>query len=144
GLQQICRYLPKLSLGEYIEWTIENRANSGLPAYSFPTLLNDSVNTNWLKAITRIAPSVNVDASIRGGSGSLRYSLSANVYDQLGIVKATEFRRISTRFNLDYNANEKFTISNSLTLSRTNNQRAVGDDQGNAIIGYALRKAPTI
>lgn len=144
GWQEIGRYLPKLSLGEYIEWTAESRANSGLPAYSFPTLLNDSVNTNWLKEVTRIAPSLNIDASVRGGSANLKYSISANLYDQSGIVKSTEFRRISTRFNLDYNADKKFTIGNSLTLSRTNNARAVGDDQGNAIIGYSLRKAPTI
>ncbi len=144
GRQQIGRYLPKMSLGEYIEFQQETRVNSGTTAYSFPTLLNDSVNTDWLREVTRIAPMTNVDASVRGGSANLKYSISGNYYDQDGIVKNTKFKRLSGRVNIDYDASKKFSIGNSLTISRTINNRAVGDDQGNAIIGYSLRKAPTI
>lgn len=144
GWQKISRVLPSMTQGQYIEFQQETRVNSGLPAYSFPTLLNDSVNTNWLDHVLQTAPMLNVDASVRGGSANLRYSLSGNLYEQEGIVKATKFRRMSMRMNLDYNADKNFTIGNSLTLSRTNNDRAVGDDQGNSLIGVSLRKAPTI
>ncbi|MEM6840848.1 MAG: TonB-dependent receptor [Bacteroidota bacterium] len=74
-------------------------------------------NTNWQELITRDAPINNVDLSIRGNTKNTNYYISANFFDQRGIIDNSGLRRYNFRANLDFNLSEKLTFGTRLNVS---------------------------
>lgn len=78
-----------------------------------------SANTDWLDAIMRTGytQSYNVALSKGTKTGSSRFSI--NYYDNKGIIKESEYERITARLNTSYNLLDgKLLIGENLSLSR--------------------------
>lgn len=126
GLQQ----LPgerKLKLLDAEQW-YEYKGLSGTPKH----------NTDWLDEIFRIAPTMTLDVSTRGGNEKTRYFLSGTYYNQDGIVLGTAFQRYSGRLNLDHKINDKFSIGSSVSLTYSENDRVEGDQTLYGVLPNAI------
>ncbi len=109
---------PKLSVNGYFGWQkashwmkltngpdyarIKNlRAvlSDTLPLYSDPDNLP---TTNWFKEISQTAPIYNFNASVTGGSDKSTYLFSTSYFGQQGIIKTSDYNRITVRMNNEF------------------------------------------
>ncbi len=58
-------------------------------------------NTRWVDEMFRLAPMQQHGISVRGGSKTARYAVSAGYLDQKGILKYSGYRRYNFRSNVD-------------------------------------------
>jgi TonB-linked SusC/RagA family outer membrane protein len=99
----------------------------GFPVDATPnSILNDpgflgNANTDWLKLVLRNGLTQNTDISIRGGGKSSRYYTSLSYTNQTGVVKGTDFKRLSGKINFDNEINSKLRIINNILYGATTN-----------------------
>ncbi|RAJ08176.1 TonB-linked SusC/RagA family outer membrane protein [Chitinophaga skermanii] len=75
--------------------------------------------TDWQDAAFRSGNIQNHQLTISGGSAKTRYLLSGNYFTQEGIIRHTDFNRISLRANIDAQPYERLKISSSITASKS-------------------------
>lgn len=110
---------------------------------NLPFLLTDSLNpafngnTNWQDLFYQTGKIQNADLSLSGGgTGGTTYRFSAGYYDEEGIIKATGFKRYSTRLNLVSRAlKEKLMINPIVAYSRSDRARGNGDNSSPLPLG---------
>ncbi|WP_175550001.1 TonB-dependent receptor [Mariniphaga anaerophila] len=119
GTQQMINYIELLDGQQHAEWANEAYEFVGNPP-SF-TDIENVPNTNWIKAITRDAPVSNVDLSIAGQSPNSKsdYYVSANYFNQEGIIKNSGFNRYSFNSKLNIELSEKVNVGFKLNASRS-------------------------
>jgi TonB-linked SusC/RagA family outer membrane protein len=116
--------------------------NAALP---FPNPDQVAVETLWPTLIFQNnAPISNVDVSVQGGVGNLRYFVSGNSFAQEGITKRNTFYRKSGRANLDFGATERLNVGISVLYARTDRERTGNDNNINGAIGAAFFNPPNI
>lgn len=103
--------------------------------------LTKGINTNWLDAVTRIAPINNYNLSVKGGN-KLRYFSSIGYYDQSGIVVENCVKRFSGRLNLDYSINNRFSVGMRLMMSKISNRRTIADNDYGNVLSSTLLASP--
>lgn len=145
GLQRAWN-LPELLNAEQFA-TLHNEAFASInqdanPEWANPAALGEG--TDWLDAIFRTAPIQNYSLSVSGGNAKLRTRLSANYFNQEGIVISSGFERYSLRANLDYTINDRLTVGASFTptYSVRDDVSDGGTDQN--VLIYAQRVVPTL
>lgn len=74
-------------------------------------------NTNWWDEVTRNAFNQNYNLSIRKGTDKSRSALSLGYLNDQGPLITTEFKRISLRFNQEYDLTNYITVGSNLGLS---------------------------
>lgn len=100
-------------------------------------------DTDWVGLLTdKNAPVMNHDLSIRGGNNKTRFYASFNYFDQDGVIKTNEFKRMGSRLNLDHKVSDKIDLGFAIGLSTTTNNRVPNDAVGNAILMRALEQRP--
>ena len=84
-----------------------------------PAILNEDItgSTDWYEELTRPAIFHNHNISLAGGKNKYRYYFSAGYLDEQGILKGNDYRRLTLRYNHDYNLSSKFKIGNTLGFS---------------------------
>ncbi|MCH7401295.1 SusC/RagA family TonB-linked outer membrane protein [Belliella kenyensis] len=103
---------------------------------------DESVNTNWVREVTRSAPIQNYELSISGGNDKTKYYLSGNYFDQQGTVINSRYSRMSTRFNLDHKVSDRIDISFNSGISRAVQNRIVSDNTLNGPFANSLAASP--
>ena len=79
-----------------------------------------STGTDWMSLITRPnAPLQNYNVTVSGGSDKMMYSTSLSYYDQQGVVKTSDYNKLSYRLNTEINATDKIKIGNSLVFTKS-------------------------
>jgi len=91
-----------------------------------PSSFFGTANTDWIKAVTRTTVSHNAEISVQGGSKSSKYFSSISYNSTPGIVKATDFQRISGKINLENDISPKFRFITNIILGYTNQN--IGDN----------------
>lgn len=97
-----------------------------------------AINTNWIDPIMQAGGMYNVDASISGGTDKIRYLVSANTFDQEGIMKPVSFDRKSFRTNLDFHVSDKLKFSTSLFYSNNRRNRIQNGNNINSALANAF------
>jgi TonB-dependent starch-binding outer membrane protein SusC len=159
GLQQIARPLQFMNAKEFKDLVEEARYNDITAFVKNPSVfgkdfdrslltlplekfnLSNNINTNWVDAITHIAPISNYNFSVKGGN-KLSYYSSLGYYDQSGIIIENGVKRLSGRLNLDYIVNPSLSIGTRLMTSYMKNRRSVGDFDYNNVIANSLLSSP--
>ncbi len=145
--------LPTLTGDEYTSMILEAHFNAGTildpllyPQFSYDPnnpeyYYNYSANTDWIDAVSQNAWAQEYNMSVRGGSAKTQYSFSLGYYDDIGNTVETEFQRLTTRLNLDYNVSQhlKFRADISYTHS---NKLANYELSGNNVRSQAYNKMP--
>ena len=87
-------------------------------------------NTNWFDIVMQDAPLYSADFSVAGSSesGDVNYYVSANYFNQEGIVRTTGIEKYILRSNLDIKLSEKLRAGFRLNFSQF--------DTDNGVIGY--------
>ncbi|MHA4809761.1 SusC/RagA family TonB-linked outer membrane protein [Flavitalea flava] len=63
--------------------------------------------TDWQKEIFRSAPISNYSVSFNGGNAESKHYLSFNFFDQGGIIKGSQYRKGTIRYNIDQQVSSK-------------------------------------
>jgi TonB-linked SusC/RagA family outer membrane protein len=108
--------------------------NNGIGRYLLLSTPADQVerynnNTDWQKEALKTGMYNDYHLVLRGGDAAAKYSLNVGYAKQAGVIDLTDFKRFSTRFNLDYRVGRKLSFLNTLSYTRTD--KTINDD-GNA------------
>ncbi|WP_185716308.1 TonB-dependent receptor [Larkinella knui] len=147
GVQQIRKMLDLGTAAEHTELKNEQLRNLGFAQrYGYTTQFPKKpeeygVGTNWQEEIYRPAAVQNYQLSFSGGNDKLRYFVNGNYFGQDGIVINSDFKRYSSRINLDARVSSRLKIGSTITISRaiTNAINEVGT---NGPVGAALTYSP--
>ncbi|WP_158559257.1 SusC/RagA family TonB-linked outer membrane protein [Deminuibacter soli] len=96
---------------------------------ALPHILTDSLNpqlnaaTDWQGLFYRNGAVQNADMSISAATDNVNYRLSANYYNEKGVIEAFGLKRYSLRGNFDFRISPKFTSQFIVALSRSDRQR---------------------
>lgn len=115
--------------------------------YTQNAINNVGRGTDWLELVTRNGFTQQHNLSTSGGSKATKYLLSANYYDQDGIIKNSGFKRFSLRANVDQEISKYIKLGVNLTTSRIdNNNSQLGGEQfeNSGIIRAAIQQGPHI
>lgn len=104
--------------------------------------VSPDVDTDWIDEILESAPMSNLFGSIAGGTERARYYVSGTRFLQDGIVSGYGFERMNGRVNLDYTASDRLTLGTSVALTRSNIERARGDNTIYGPFANAVASAP--
>jgi TonB-linked SusC/RagA family outer membrane protein len=123
GTQTLRKKVALLNAGQFAvlrnEALYDANPTRGQSQYLSEEQINQlGAGTDWLDEAFRTAPTQNHQLSFSGGNPKVRYLLSGNYLDQDGIVKNTDFKRLSLRANVDAKPFERLKVSASLTGSK--------------------------
>lgn len=111
--------------------------------------VKDFADVNHLKEIFQVAPITTHELSVSGGNDKTQYLISGSYYDQKGIIKHTDFNRISLRSNISSQVKNWLKLGLNLSGAFSNNRlvSSSGDgyiDEGGSVVRYALFRNPAI
>lgn len=118
GFDQIQRTLPLLNASQFASLHNEMMAAAGQPqysAYADPTKLG--VGTDWMSELWQFAPTQNYCLSYSGGTQKSNFYVSGAYFDQKGIIKTTDYKRITLQFNHDTKLFEWLRFGHKLSLN---------------------------
>jgi len=140
-----------MSGDEYIAFVTEFVNNSGGNASEIAEINSyGNANTNWLDEVSQIGLVQGHNISFTGGKAENNYYVSANLLDQEGVIKDTDFKRISIRANLKNTLNKSMVLNSNFSLSQTKSNGFLQSDGtntrnfGKSGIGSALLAVPTV
>ncbi len=139
GMQNVVRRMEFANAQDFIKIANARSLNDGESEPYFPDPSAITVDTDWQDEVLRSAPIQRYNLTLSGGTEKLRFSFSGNYFDQVGVIKGTDFSRFTLRSNLDAELNEWVSITNSLILARQVQNRGSQD-----ILSMAFRSAPTL
>lgn len=156
GVQSPSRKVAMANTNDYV--TIYNEAatndNVGKPVFLLRPLITDDItptlaNVDYMDAIMRDGVLQSHSLSISGGEGKTRYFISGNYFDQEGIIKSSDYKRISSRINIDSEVKPWLRTGVNINISKatTNLIGSSGDGaggNGGSVIRYALFRTPAI
>ena len=115
-----------------------------------PSGMSDTLpNVNWLKEVLKNAPINNLQLSINGGNENSQYIVSANYFDQDGLIDNSSYKRFNIRTAVNATLSKLFKVGTNINLSYSK-QRQVGTsgdgygagNPGASVVRYALFRTP--
>lgn len=105
--------------------------------------------TNWIDEVFRTGITQNYDIGVRGGSENLTFSSSMGYNKKEGTLINTQAERLTFRLNTSFKVNDKLTIGENISYTRTEGNSAftgTSDENGiqsyNGIIIAAIKSDP--
>jgi TonB-dependent starch-binding outer membrane protein SusC len=138
GFQETSRKLPTLNATEYALLLNESYANGGKPL-PYPNVSGLGKGTDWQDEVFQMAPIVNNDLSISGGSDKITYSISGSHLDQEGIVGGDKsgFLKNTARLALGADLSSKIKLKSNVIYTyftrKTLNENGLGSVLFNAL-----------
>lgn len=123
------------------------RANPDLYNYNNRYLITkvNKQGTDWLGEIFKAAPLQNHQIGVSGANETARYAISANYFDQSGIMQFTSFKRYSLRANTEFNVSKRIRVGENLQVAYG---ERVGQANGNQSesnpVSFAYRLQPFV
>lgn len=127
---------------DYQNYLYDTGPGNANPEWADPTVLG--VGTNWQSEIFGPAAVENYNLRFSGGTDRNTYSISANYYDQDGIILNSNFKRYSLRANTDNKVRDWFHSGSSIFIGRSDDFYVNTDDEFHSVITEALRQSPAL
>lgn len=156
GVQQPSRKIKMANTAEYTSIYNEsaNADNSGKSALFQRPLITEAMQASFadvdqVDAIMQDGVLQTHTLSISGGEGKTRYFISGNYFGQDGIIKNSDYTRISGRVNIDTQVKKwlKTGINMNLSKATTDMVGSSGDGaggNGGSVVRYAFFRTPAI
>ncbi len=156
GIQSPSRMIDMTNTTDYVSIYNEAAANDNAnknPLLHRPLITEDISsslpNVDYLDAILRDGVLQSHSISIAGGEGKTRYFISGNYFNQEGIIKSSNYSRLSSRINIDTEVKSwlKTGINLNITKATTDLIGSSGDGaggNGGSVIRYAFFRTPAI
>lgn len=111
-----------------------------------PSQLESTVNTDWMKVCTQLGLVHSHNVSFQGGSEKTKVMASLGYFDQNGILKNTNFSRLSGRINVDQIINEYVKAGASAYAHReqSNYQMYSGNILNSNVLYSIMTYDPTV
>jgi TonB-linked SusC/RagA family outer membrane protein len=158
GVQSAANQLNPLSGQQYGDLLWEAHANDGkspandiygngtsavIPQYLDANNKVPSTDLNWVDEIMQNALVQSYNLNIAKGKGDSFYNLSMGYFNQEGIIKYTDFERVSVRFNSQSTFFDRLVIGENLSLAHSwSNRTATNSVLGGVV--YDAYKYPSI
>jgi TonB-linked SusC/RagA family outer membrane protein len=156
GIQSPSRLIEMTNTEDYV--SIYNQAanndNAGADPLLLRPLITDEIkatlsDVDYIDAILQDGVIQSHSISVTGGAGKTNYFISGNYFGQEGIIKSSNYDRISSRINIDTEVKKWLRTGVNLNISRatTNLIGSSGDGaggNGGSVIRYAFFRTPAI
>lgn len=130
GVQRNTRQMDVLNAAEFAQLENDVYKNPNL----FPDPATEGEGVNWQDLIFRDAPIQSHQLSVTGGNDKTQLALSANYFEQDGVIINSAFKRYSLRLNLDHQISSKVKVGTSIMGSYNINN---GIQTGSTNVGDA-------
>ncbi len=158
GLQSAANQLDPLNAQDYGDLLWEAHKNDGktpvsdiygsgssatIPSYLDAGNKVPSTDLNWVDQILQNALVQSYNLNISKGKDDSSQSFSLGYYDQEGIIKFTDFRRINARYNSEYKFFNILTIGENMSVSHSWSNRTTTNSVLGSVV-YDAYKYPSI
>lgn len=138
GVQTLGNKLKMADANEYARIFNQARENSGVDGRIDLNSLSGK-GTDWVKEITRLAPSHNYNLNITGGNKVSSISAGIGYYGQKGVVESSDYEKYSARLNANIQPNKIVSFHFNLIAGHTNRDLIAGEkDQYGGVLFNAL------
>lgn len=122
GSQQAWKTLDILNRDQYIAFGRELLENAGDEAPARFDNLGEFANNDidYQDEMFRTAPIQDYNLGISGGTDNVLYNFSLGYFAQEGIMRGTDFERVSMRSNTEYKVHDRVKIGQTLTIAYSN------------------------
>lgn len=141
GTSEITQRLDVMNLRQFAEY------QNGIvttPAVEFqdPSFLGEG--TNWQDAIFRTGYTRSHSLSFSSGKDKTSYFASASYFDQTGTIEGSDYKRYTTRFNIDHALKSWLNFGMSANILRSIQNVALADNAPSGTIWLACIQNPLI
>ena len=148
GVQSVARKLDFMTAEEFAIMANEGAANEGKdPIYGgadskwkAPAEYRNG-GTDWQSLIFRSAITHNHQIGISGGNDATKFAISANYFNQEGVIINSDFTRGSIRANVDTKVSNWIDVGLSFTASRTFSNLSSSEGDGGGATSGAVNGA---
>lgn len=156
GVQSPTRLIEMTNTEDYVQLYNEAATNDNvgkdgifLRPLITETMADDFDDIDYTKEILREAVLQSHNISISGSEGKTNYLLSGSYFSQEGIIKSSDFTRITGRINLETQLKDWLStgINLNVTKSKANLIPSSGDGaggNGGSVVRYAFFRTPAI
>jgi TonB-linked SusC/RagA family outer membrane protein len=155
GFQKHGFITPMANTSQYIEMyneaTKEDNKTASVPrALIEGNYLKDFADVNHLEEIFRVAPIQSHELSFSGGNEQTRYIISGNLFNQDGIIKNTNYDKLSVRSNINSKVKKWLELDATATGGYSNIRYSsssgdgYGNSEGGSVVRYAFFRTPAI
>jgi TonB-dependent starch-binding outer membrane protein SusC len=148
GTQSIAKRYDLLNAQQFAQFANAWAQTQTTPTTPFPNVDSIGTGTNWQDQVFRSAPIGSLNLGVSGGTTNdnpTTYSLSGGVLQQQGIVRGSDFKRVSVRGTLDQSVGSRLKMGSNLLISRVNSDQVPTDgsfNSGAGAVGAALQYIP--
>ena len=114
-----------------------------IPAYLDANQRVPSDDVNWVDEIMQSAIVQSYNLSLSKGSDNSNQTFSLGYFDQEGIIKYTDFKRISARFNSEYKFFDRLAIGENISVSHSWSNQTTTNHALSSVV-YAAYKYPSV
>ncbi len=93
----------------------------------------DKTGTDWFHSVVKNAPIQNYNLNVSGGSENAHYMMSANYFDQQGVLSQTYEKRLSVRANTSFNVSKNIVVGETMAYTITENPQITALNGGSPI-----------
>ncbi|EFK56997.1 SusC/RagA family TonB-linked outer membrane protein [Sphingobacterium spiritivorum] len=147
GVSSLTRKLSVLNARQYREAVLDSYNAMAVPEDPYYTLI-DSLNpmnngdVDWQDELMRSAKQYKIDLSVRGGNQGTKYAWSSSYLDQDGVILNSNYKRFTSRLNVDFNISDRIRIGQSVSYTNAVNNRTNAAGSGNLSIIRSLLVRP--
>lgn len=139
GLQRVNHKIDMANAHQFAMLANESAQNSGDPPI-FQNPDQYGTGTNWQDLIFNDqAPIQGYNLTASGGSDNVTYSVSANYFKQDGVVRGSNFERVTLRTNNEYILSDHVNFGHNIAFTYND-----ADQEANDLVNIALRADPTL
>jgi len=145
GMSQITQRLDVMNLSQFAKYQNEVLTQTGqatTPEFADPSILGEG--TDWQEAIFKNGYTKNHSLSFSGAKDKTSYYASAGYLDQTGTIEGSDYKRYSTRFNLDHQVKSWLNFGVSSNIMRSIQNVALADNAPSGTIWLACIQNPLI
>jgi TonB-linked SusC/RagA family outer membrane protein len=139
------KFLNMLTAPELAQLKIESYTNDGLTP---PTIWSNPYysvqRTDWQRALLGKGHVQNADIALNGGNATSIYSISANYYNETGMIPNTVFTRYNFRINSDHKVTSALKVGEVVLYSNTNSAGVNTNSSQTGLVWSAIRFNPAI
>lgn len=153
GISTISRKLSVLNSQQWQEAILEGYTNYDRykrnttptePHWTVIDLLNpvNAGDVDWQSEMYRTSLEKQVGISVSGGNEGVLYSLNTSFLNQDGILRGSNYKRITTRSNTEFKISEHAKVGTNVAYTHSKNDRVSAGGVGNKSLVVALITRP--
>lgn len=154
GTQTAWKQMSLLNTDQYVSYGTALMTNAGSalppqfsnmnsPIYAGSSQTFAQTNTDWQKEMFRNAPITQTTVSVSGGNEKSRFYASVGYFGQDGIMKGSDFKRVTARFNSEHQLSKKISIGQTLLMG-SSFQQVEQQTGGRTMVQNMQRMTPYI